>query len=106
MFVSVPSDGSGCSDFVEVSELAGSYQETYSRAKTRALVNAYANNNAPDIVRASVADVTVLRQHNFRSIVTRFKVKPITESPTTQTPSAPTMPSAAPTPAQIDKAIP
>lgn len=105
VFVSGPSDGSECSDFVEVSELAGAYQETYSRAKTRALVNAYANNTAPDAVRASVADVTVLRQHNFRSIGTRVKVKPVTAPATTQTPPTAAPPSAIPPPAPINKVL-
>ena len=56
IFVSGPSDGSECSDFVEVAECNGSYQETYSRAKTRALVAAYANGDTPSPVRNSVAE--------------------------------------------------
>lgn len=105
VFVSGPSDGSECSDFVEVSELAGSYQETYSRAKTRALVNAYSNDDPPDVVRASVADVTVLRQQNFRSIGTRVKIKPVTESAAAETPLVTRPPSTIPTPVPIDKAF-
>src|SRR5450756_1224296 len=48
VFVSGPSDGSECSDFVEVAECKGAYQETYSRSKTRTLVMAYANNTTPE----------------------------------------------------------
>jgi DNA segregation ATPase FtsK/SpoIIIE, S-DNA-T family len=40
VFVSGPTDGSECSDFVEVAECEGSYQEVYSRSKTRVLVTA------------------------------------------------------------------
>ncbi len=84
VFVSGPSGGSECSDFVEVSELAGSYQEVYSRAKTRALVNAYASNVEPDAVRASVADMTVLRQRAFRGIGPRVAIKPAAGQAQTQ----------------------
>jgi len=81
VFVSGPSDGTECSDFVEVAELAGSYQEVYSRAKTRALVNAYASSASPGVVRDSVIDVTVLRKRDFRQIGTRVKLKPIKTAP-------------------------
>lgn len=97
VFVSGPSDGTDCSDFVEVAELAGSYQETYSRAKTRALVNAYAANAAPEAVRDSVVDVTVLRRYDFRQIGTRIKFKSMTASAPVQATSAPASPSAIPT---------
>lgn len=77
IFVSGPSDGSECSDFVEVAECDGSYQETYSRAKTRALVAAYANGDNPSLVRNSVADVTLLRNRAFRTISGRVTVVPV-----------------------------
>jgi S-DNA-T family DNA segregation ATPase FtsK/SpoIIIE len=67
VFVSGPSDGSECSDFVEVAECKGAYQETYSRSKTRALVMAYANNTTPETARNSVVDQTLLREQTFRS---------------------------------------
>jgi DNA segregation ATPase FtsK/SpoIIIE, S-DNA-T family len=88
VFVSGPSDGTECSDFVEVADLAGSYQEIYSRAKTRALMNAYAGNVAPDAVRSSVADATVLRKHNFRPIGRHTKIEPMGPIATSTPPSA------------------
>lgn len=77
VFVSGPSDGTECSDFVEVAGLGGSYQEIYSRAKTRALVSAYANGAEPGTVRDSVVDVTVLGKCDFREIGTRVTFKPV-----------------------------
>lgn len=106
VFVSGPSDGSECSDFVEVSELAGSYQETYSRAKTRALVNAYASNVEPDAVRASVADMTVLRQREFHRIGPRVKIKPVMGQAPAQTSPAPTPSSAMSTSAPANTMLP
>lgn len=104
VFVSGPSDGSECSDFVEVSELVGSYQEMYSRAKTRALVTAYANNGAPDAVRASVADITVLRQRDFHRISARVNVKPVTPLATAHTSPTPGAPTSTPIPATTSTA--
>ncbi|MGH7605285.1 MAG: FtsK/SpoIIIE domain-containing protein [Burkholderiales bacterium] len=77
VFVCGPSDGADCTDFVEVAELSGSYQEIYSRAKTRALVDAYAANVAPESVRASVADVSVLREREFRPIGPNTRIEPV-----------------------------
>ncbi|HEX6639785.1 MAG TPA: FtsK/SpoIIIE domain-containing protein, partial [Thermoanaerobaculia bacterium] len=68
VFVSGPSDGAECSDFVQVAECEGAFQEVYSRAKTRALVLAYANGGTPDAIRASVADVTVLSDRPYHPI--------------------------------------
>ncbi len=69
VFVSGPADGAECSDFVKVSSLDGAYQEVYSRAKTRSLVTAYANNQAPDAVRFTVVERSELRLGDFRPIV-------------------------------------
>jgi DNA segregation ATPase FtsK/SpoIIIE, S-DNA-T family len=60
VFVSGPTDGSECSDFVEVAECSGSYQEVYSRSKTRALVTAYGNGATPDSIRNVIVDPSVL----------------------------------------------
>jgi S-DNA-T family DNA segregation ATPase FtsK/SpoIIIE len=106
VFVSGPSDGSECSDFVEVSGLAGSYQEIYSRAKTRALVNAYAVNGSPDAVRASVADVTVLHQCDFRPISARIPIKPVASHATAPASPAPVPSSSIPAPSTIDATLP
>lgn len=89
VFVSGPSDGSECSDFVAVSELPGSYQEIYSRARTRALMNSYAASESPDVVRASVADMTVLKPRDFRPVSGRIAVNPVTTAVTqTSSPTA------------------
>lgn len=76
VFVSGPSDGAECSDFVQVAECEGAFQEVYSRAKTRALVLAYANGGTPDAIRASVADVTVLSDRPYHPIT---QVAPIAD---------------------------
>jgi S-DNA-T family DNA segregation ATPase FtsK/SpoIIIE len=68
VFVSGPANGTECSDFVEVAEAMGCYQETYSRAKTRALVTAYAKGLDPGATRYTVADLTILRNRKFRDI--------------------------------------
>lgn len=89
IFVSGPPDGSECSDFTEVSELANSYQEVYSRAKTKALLTAYAKGEDPDPVRRSVADMSVVEQRAFRTISSRIdliarklRAKPTASAPT------------------------
>lgn len=81
VFVSGPSDGSECSDFVEVAELSGSYQEVYSRAKTRALVSDYAHGTYPRAVRVSVVDATVLQRRGFHEIGERVRLKPASQPP-------------------------
>lgn len=91
VFVSGPSDGRDCSDFVEVADLEGSYQEVYSRGKTRALVSAYAGNASPDAVRASVADETIVRRRDFRHIGPQLQIKsavPVLATKETTTSSA------------------
>ena len=88
IFVSGPSDGAECSDFVEVAECKGSYQETYSRAKTRALVAAYANAETVEAVRRSVADATLLRARPFRTISSRINVAHAKASPSITAPAA------------------
>jgi len=68
VFVSGPSDGSECSDFVEVSNVKGAYQEVYSRSKTRAIVLAYANSTSPDPIRLTVIEEPMLRRREFKDI--------------------------------------
>ena len=101
VFVSGPSDGTECSDFVEVAELAGSYQEIYSRAKTRALVRAYGSNIGPDAVRTSVADATVLRHRVFRPIGPRLRVNQAAASKPASDPPKPAAHSPATSPLPI-----
>lgn len=92
VFVSGPADGSECSDFVEVAECKGSYQEVYSRSKTRALVIAYANATSPEPIRTTVIDTVVLRERRFRTtsgLVTIEPTKSVAKSVSTRTPSRP-----------------
>lgn len=100
IFVSGPPDGSDCSDFVEVSELANSYQEVYSRAKTKALLSAYASGKDPDPVRGSVADMTVVQQRSFRTISSRIDLT-VKKAPVKPTPPAATAPAEEVAPAPI-----
>ncbi len=95
VFVSGPSDGAECSDFAEVAELPGSYQEVYSRAKTRALVSDYARGADPCTVRELVVDPTLLQKRNFHVIGQRLRL----ESPPEKPPAAKRM-SANPAPNQ------
>jgi DNA segregation ATPase FtsK/SpoIIIE, S-DNA-T family len=76
VFVSGPGDGTECSDFVEVAECGGSYQETYSRSKTRALVMAYANRTTPEPIRNSVADKMMVQDRPFRTTSGLVKMRP------------------------------
>jgi DNA segregation ATPase FtsK/SpoIIIE, S-DNA-T family len=77
VFVSGPSDGSECSDFVEVADCKDSYQEVYSRSKTRALVTAYASGTTPEAIRNSVADIVLLRDRSFRAVSGSVRVPPV-----------------------------
>jgi DNA segregation ATPase FtsK/SpoIIIE, S-DNA-T family len=77
VFVSGPSDGSECSDFVEVAESPDSYQEVYSRSKTRALVSAYASGSTPEAIRNSVADSGLLRNRSFRAVSGSVRLPPV-----------------------------
>ena len=71
-----PSDGSECSDFVEIAECNGSYQEVYSRSKTRALVAAYANGTSPEPTRNTVVDTMVLRDRPFQTTCGLISIVP------------------------------
>jgi S-DNA-T family DNA segregation ATPase FtsK/SpoIIIE len=84
VFVSGPSDGSECSDFVEVAECGGSYQETYSRSKTRALVMAYANRTTPEPIRNSVADKMLVQDRPYRTTSGLVKMTPVGVRKSTQ----------------------
>jgi S-DNA-T family DNA segregation ATPase FtsK/SpoIIIE len=84
VFVSGPRDGSECSDFVEVAECGGSYQETYSRSKTRALVMAYANRITPEAIRNSVADKMLVQDRPYRTTSGLVKMTPVSARKSTQ----------------------
>jgi DNA segregation ATPase FtsK/SpoIIIE, S-DNA-T family len=76
VFVSGPSDATDFSDFVEVSECENSFQEVYSRAKTRALLSAYADDVSPDALRGSVVENDLVHRREFAqtSEITRIPV--------------------------------
>jgi hypothetical protein len=96
VFVSGPSDGSECSDFVEIAECNGSYQKVYSRSKTRALVAAYANGTSPEPTRNTVVDTMVLRDRPFRAtfgVISIVPNKPTAKS--SATPASKPVPEAA-----------
>lgn len=98
IFVSGPADGSDCSDFVDVAECEGGYQEVYSREKTRALLLAYAASASPDAARYSVADRRVIEARSFELIAgaggTSVTVRP--EPSRSQPSSSPLSPAPAP----------
>jgi hypothetical protein len=71
-----PSDGSECSDFLEIAEWNGSYQEVYSRSKTRVLVAAYANGASPEPTRNTVVDTMVLRDRPFQTTCGLISIVP------------------------------
>lgn len=59
VFVSGPSDSPECSDFVTVADLEDAYQEIFSRAKVKALLMAYNNNEPSKPIRQDNADEDV-----------------------------------------------
>jgi S-DNA-T family DNA segregation ATPase FtsK/SpoIIIE len=69
VFVSGPSEAAECSDFVEVADSDGSFQEIYSRAKTRGLVSAYAEGVSPASLRGTVVEDDIIRRRDFEQIV-------------------------------------
>ncbi|MES2885640.1 MAG: FtsK/SpoIIIE domain-containing protein [Pseudomonadota bacterium] len=69
VFVSTPLMGAvDCSDFTQVANCDGGYQEIYSREKTRALLLAYERNVSPNPVRYSVVEKPVIEAQPFRKV--------------------------------------
>ncbi|MDP2322438.1 MAG: FtsK/SpoIIIE domain-containing protein, partial [Gammaproteobacteria bacterium] len=104
VFVSGPTDAGDFSDFVEVAHCENSFQEVYSRAKTRALLSAYADDASPEALRGSVVENDVVRRREFAktSEITRLPVTvPVIPVPAATKPdaAAPTKPSTVSTPA-------
>ena len=99
IFVSGPSEAAECSDFVEVSDSKGSFQEVYSRAKTRGLVSIYAKDESPVTLRGTVVENNVIRCRQFDLIAPIKKVSQIstiTIKPETEQVSQPHTPESAP----------
>lgn len=56
------------SDFVEVANCPGAYQECYSRAKTRLLLLAYEGDSSADLVRFSVAQKPIIQKREYKTV--------------------------------------
>lgn len=66
VFISGPSDSPECSDFTQVAELDGSYQEVFSRGRLRQLMMAYWRNEDPTTIRKEIAGSDVWNSPTFR----------------------------------------
>ena len=66
VFVSGPSDSSECSELVEVSDCADSYQEIFSRAKLRELLLHYWKQTDPVILRKGISGDDKLQDKEYR----------------------------------------
>lgn len=68
VFVSGPAGGSECSDFVRVAECPNSFQECYSRDKTRSLLLAYESDADPIGTREKVAEIPQIQSRQFNTV--------------------------------------
>lgn len=67
VFVTNP-ESNDDSDFVEIAQCPGGYQECYSRSKTRKLLLAYEDNACADDIRFSVAEKCIVRKQEYRAV--------------------------------------
>lgn len=75
VFVTNP-ESTDDSDFVEVADCPGGYQECYSRAKTRQLLLAYHKGEVADDIRFSVAERRIIEKREYRVIGSAPEVVP------------------------------
>lgn len=68
VFVSGPAGGNECSDFVRVAECPNSFQECYSREKTRELLLTYELGTDPEGTRAKVAEIAQIHSRLFKTV--------------------------------------
>lgn len=69
VFVATPPLGNeDCSDFTQVANCEGAYQEIYSREKTRGLLLAYEKSASPAPVRNSVVERSTVESRPFRRV--------------------------------------
>jgi S-DNA-T family DNA segregation ATPase FtsK/SpoIIIE len=68
VFVSGPAGGNECSDFVRVADCPDSFQECYSRERTRALLLAYEAGGDPGPTRGTVAEMPQIESRHFKSV--------------------------------------
>ena len=74
IFVSGPPDSPDCSDFVAVSGAEHSYQEVFSRARTRDLVLGYWQDSDPMTIRRANTDDDVWKERIYRVPSSRLKL--------------------------------
>lgn len=74
IFVSGPPDSPECSDFVAVAGAEHSYQEVFSRARTRQLVLCYWKDSDPMTVRQANTDEDVWKERIYRAPSSRVKL--------------------------------
>jgi len=103
VFVSGPSEASECSDFVEVADSDGSFQEVYSRAKTRALVAAYEKGSSPAKLRGTVVENERIHRRDFETIT---EVKRLLDAIPTTPEAGSSAKSQCEAPRQVAEAIP
>ncbi|MBS0418033.1 MAG: DNA translocase FtsK [Proteobacteria bacterium] len=68
VFVSGPAGGNECSDFVRVADCPNSFQECYSREKTRALLLAYESDADAARTRGEVAEMAQIQPRTFKAV--------------------------------------
>jgi len=73
VFVSGPTDCPECSDFAQVAECDGSYQEVYSRARLRELVLHFFNTTDPHPTRVEIADTDIWKEKEYQRPSDRIK---------------------------------
>lgn len=74
IFVSGPSDSAECSDFVAVAEAEHSWQEVFSRTKSRELVLSYWKDANPTPIRKAVAGEDIWQEQLYRRPSDRIQI--------------------------------
>ena len=114
VFISGPSDGPECSDFAAVAAAENSYQEVFSRARTRDLVLSYFKDVNPAPIRQANADDNVWQESRYRVPAARVQFvrsrKPASAEPkkdegATETHSQPMEPKPAPQPLIVSSEV-
>jgi DNA segregation ATPase FtsK/SpoIIIE, S-DNA-T family len=113
IFVSGPPDGPECSDFVAVAAAEHSFQEVFSRTRTRELVLNYWSDSDPTPLRQANAGENVWDKRVYRSpsarvqFVQRRKASDVLPKAADVTQDSQTQPSeSAPAPSSVDPAVP
>src|SRR6266446_3292753 len=96
IFVSGPPDSPDCSDFVNVAGAEHSYQEVFSRARTRDLVLCYWHDSDPMTIRRANTDDDVWKERIYRAPSSRLKLVTKRKADDVKDQSDATMPKATP----------